>query len=41
MNRASEVVVSSEVVDQFVEKYSRESIMDKMAEHVIKLTAVL
>jgi len=39
--RASEVVVSSEVVDQFVEKYSRESIMDKMAEHIIKLTAVL
>jgi glycosyltransferase involved in cell wall biosynthesis len=39
--RASESVVTSDVVDQFVKKYSRVSIMDKMAEHVIKLTAVL
>jgi glycosyltransferase involved in cell wall biosynthesis len=32
--KASNVIVSNDHVDQFVEKYSRKSIMDKMADHL-------
>jgi len=37
MLRASEVAVPVEVVDQFVKKYSRKLIMDKMAVHILDL----
>jgi glycosyltransferase involved in cell wall biosynthesis len=34
--QASDTTVRSNFVDQFVKKYSRESIMDKMAKHILK-----
>jgi len=38
---ASETVVQEDVVDQFVKSYSRESIMDQMAEHLLDLMSSL
>jgi glycosyltransferase involved in cell wall biosynthesis len=35
--QVSETIIPSEVIDQFVEKYARESIMERMAEHVFGL----
>ena len=35
--KASNITVPMEVVDQFIQNYSRESIMDKMAEHLLNV----
>ncbi len=37
MMKVSDTVIPNDVVDQFVEKYARESIMERMAEHVFCL----